>query len=281
MEDILDWLVVMAGNTLRYNTERRLQGHTELTLLQTLYHCQKKPTDDLLVQLLVHLNHFVARNQKEGDEHWDPIPKKHGLSVFPKGAKTEGGNEKSYESSGESEASQTLEEQLAAVPDKLESDEDERTTPISRGKKTRFGPLPPEDREKIEELSHNRRIMNPNISKSLQFFPGRKGGGLAALRKTYNLEGIQSGSLSRVNGSDLKKMMMQMALEESSSMGASSPRNKTRSLSRSSTLTSILIKSQHEAPPSELQLRAMTPERLDVDRIGEEEEVDLTFATSL
>eukprot|EP00271_Cylindrocystis_brebissonii_P022947 TRINITY_DN909_c0_g1_i1.p1 TRINITY_DN909_c0_g1~~TRINITY_DN909_c0_g1_i1.p1 ORF type:complete len:998 (-),score=308.45 TRINITY_DN909_c0_g1_i1:2587-5229(-) len=80
MEATLDWLVTMGANTIRYGTERRLQGHTELTLLQTLHHAAFDRAEELLIKLLVNLNHIVSRHRRQGDPERSPIPQQWGAA---------------------------------------------------------------------------------------------------------------------------------------------------------------------------------------------------------
>ena len=84
LESVLDWLVTMAGNTVRYYADGRLQGHTDLTLLQTLYHANQTRTEALMLQLLVGLSHLASREaSKNGGVTFSPIPRPLGVSAGP------------------------------------------------------------------------------------------------------------------------------------------------------------------------------------------------------
>lgn len=96
MESVLDWLVTMGANTVRYSAERRLQGHTELTLLQTLYHANQGRTESLMVELLVSLNHVASRHRRQGEPERSPIPHAPIIAPIPeeKESESEVGNDR-------------------------------------------------------------------------------------------------------------------------------------------------------------------------------------------
>ncbi|GJP79299.1 hypothetical protein CLOP_g9547 [Closterium sp. NIES-67] len=71
MEAVLDWLVTMAENTIRYGLDSRVQGHTDLTLLQTLQHVDHLKMERLVLLLLVGLQHLASRS---ADHDWSPVP---------------------------------------------------------------------------------------------------------------------------------------------------------------------------------------------------------------
>ncbi|CAI5490538.1 unnamed protein product [Closterium sp. Naga37s-1] len=72
MEAVLDWLVTMAENTIRFGLDSRVQGHTDLTLLQTLQHVDHLKMERLVLLLLVGLQHLASRS---ADNDWSPVPR--------------------------------------------------------------------------------------------------------------------------------------------------------------------------------------------------------------
>ncbi|CAI5514181.1 unnamed protein product [Closterium sp. Naga37s-1] len=72
MEAVLDWLVTMAENTIRFGLDSRVQGHTDLTLLQTLQHVDHLKMERLVLLLLVGLQHLASRS---ADHDWSPVPR--------------------------------------------------------------------------------------------------------------------------------------------------------------------------------------------------------------
>ncbi|CAI5486303.1 unnamed protein product [Closterium sp. Naga37s-1] len=71
MEAVLDWLVTMAENTIRFGLDSRVQGHTDLTLLQTLQHVDHLKMERLVLLLLVGLQHLASRS---ADNDWNGAP---------------------------------------------------------------------------------------------------------------------------------------------------------------------------------------------------------------
>eukprot|EP01018_Ginkgo_biloba_P018768 Gb_38203 [translate_table: standard] len=88
MEKILAWLVPVATNTTKAhhgfgwvgewaNTgsalDRRLPGHSELTLIQTFHHADKEKTEFYIFELIVWLHHLVSQTKSTANGNKSPI----------------------------------------------------------------------------------------------------------------------------------------------------------------------------------------------------------------
>ncbi|GBG60751.1 hypothetical protein CBR_g12489 [Chara braunii] len=66
IDGVMEWLLAMASNTIRYSSERRLQGHTEVLLLQTLHHARQDETEKVILDLIEGLHHFISKLTRGG-----------------------------------------------------------------------------------------------------------------------------------------------------------------------------------------------------------------------
>ncbi|CAI7792493.1 unnamed protein product, partial [Closterium sp. NIES-53] len=63
LEGVLDWLVTMADNTIRYASDVRVRGGSALSRLQTLQHVEEARIERLVLLLLIGLQHLASRQQ--------------------------------------------------------------------------------------------------------------------------------------------------------------------------------------------------------------------------
>ncbi|CAI7850991.1 unnamed protein product [Closterium sp. NIES-54] len=63
LEGVLDWLVTMADNTIRYASDVRVRGGSALSRLQTLQHVEEARMERLVLLLLIGLQHLASRQQ--------------------------------------------------------------------------------------------------------------------------------------------------------------------------------------------------------------------------
>ncbi|GJP39652.1 hypothetical protein CLOM_g24000 [Closterium sp. NIES-68] len=79
LEGVLDWLVTMADNTIRYASDVRVRGGSALSRLQTLQHVDEARMERLVLLLLIGLQHLASRQQPSHhpDHYHDPANTHH------------------------------------------------------------------------------------------------------------------------------------------------------------------------------------------------------------
>ncbi|CAI5485002.1 unnamed protein product [Closterium sp. Yama58-4] len=74
LEGVLDWLVTMADNTIRYASDVRVRGGSALSRLQTLHHVEEARMERLVLLLLIGLQHLASRQQLPAPSAPAPTP---------------------------------------------------------------------------------------------------------------------------------------------------------------------------------------------------------------